>query len=51
VGAVFPALVGFLTATTWPLPVSIAVFAATAYGLMIVATMFLPETRGQTLRD
>ena len=48
-GALFPALVGILTASQWPLPVSIAVFAAGAYSLMIAATLLLPETRGRTL--
>lgn len=51
VGALFPALVGFLTASHWPLPVSIAVFAGAAYGLMIAAAAALPETRGRALED
>lgn len=49
VGALFPALVGVLTTSQWSLPVSIAVFAASAYCLMIVATLLLPETRGRAL--
>ena len=48
-GALFPALVGYLTASDWSLQVSIAVFATGAYSLMIVATLLLPETRGRTL--
>lgn len=50
-GALFPALVGILTSSQWPLPVAVAVFAGIAYGLMIVATLLLPETRGRPLTD
>lgn len=44
-GAVFPALVGYLSATM-SLGHAIAVFAVSAYALMILAVVLLPETRG-----
>ncbi len=50
-GALFPALVGYLTASAWSLQVSIAVFATGAYSLMILATFLLPETRGRVLES
>ena len=34
-----------------PLGVAIGVFAAGAYGLVIIATLLLPETRGRELRS
>jgi hypothetical protein len=48
IGALFPALVGFL-ATGLGLTVAIAVFSLAAYGVMIVALLLLPETRGRSL--
>ncbi len=50
VGALFPALVGILSASI-PLGEAIGAFAVGAYGLIIVAAAFLPETLGQHLRD
>jgi MFS family permease len=47
-GAVFPALVGYLGATM-SLGQAIAVFAVSAYALMILAVVLLPETRGRDL--
>jgi hypothetical protein len=49
-GALFPALVGFLSAKI-ALQFAIAIFAGGAYLLMIVATLMLPETAGRELRD
>jgi MFS family permease len=49
-GALFPALVGFLSAKI-ALQYAIAVFAGGAYLLMIAATLLLPETRGRELAD
>jgi MFS family permease len=46
--AFFPALVG-LASASMPLGVAIGTFAAGAYGLVIVATLLLPETRGKSL--
>ncbi|MEN0074366.1 MAG: MFS transporter [Paracraurococcus sp.] len=48
-GALFPALVGFLSQRLGLGP-AIAVFAAGAYGLMIIALLMLPETRGRDVR-
>jgi MFS family permease len=47
-GAIFPTLVGYLSATM-PLSHAIAVFAVAAYALMILAVVLLPETRGRDL--
>jgi MFS family permease len=49
IGALFPALVGFLSASM-PLSQAIAVFAVAAYGLLLVGALLLPETRGKVLR-
>jgi MFS family permease len=49
IGAVFPALVGYLAATM-SVGHAIAVFAVAAYVLMIVAVALLPETKGKDLR-
>lgn len=46
IGAAFPALVGYWGATGRV----IAVFAASAYALMILAVAALPETKGRNLR-
>jgi len=48
IGALFPALVGYLSATM-PLSLAIAIFATLAYSLMFVAAFLLPETRGKRL--
>lgn len=48
-GALFPTLVGFLSARL-SLGPAIAVFAAGAYLIMILATLALPETKGKELR-
>jgi MFS family permease len=48
IGAFFPALVGFLAAK-FGLGPAIAVFSVVGYGLMIVALLMLPETRGRSL--
>jgi hypothetical protein len=47
-GAVFPALAGYLGATML-LGHAIAVFALSAYPLMILAVVLMPETRGRDL--
>jgi MFS family permease len=48
IGALFPALVGFL-AEGLGLGPAIAVFTISGLGLMIVALLLLPETRGRSL--
>ncbi len=48
VGALFPALVGYLSART-SLAAAIAYFSLSAYLLMIVSVLFLPETLGKEL--
>lgn len=48
VGALFPALVGFL-AERAGLASAIAIFAAIAYGIFFLAAFALPETRGRVL--
>jgi MFS family permease len=50
VGALFPALVGFLSASM-PLSQAIAIFAVVAYGLLLLGALLLPETRGKVLRS
>ncbi|MGH8168122.1 MAG: MFS transporter [Woeseiaceae bacterium] len=50
VGALFPALVGFLSAAV-TLEFAIGVFAGGAYLLMVAATLLLPETSGRELAD
>lgn len=47
VGAFFPAVIGFLSASTG-LAGAIA-FGALAYGLCLIALLFLPETKGKRL--
>lgn len=49
-GALFPALVGFL-ANRFGLGPAIVLFAFIAYGLMIIALLMLPETRGRSLAE
>jgi MFS family permease len=48
IGALFPTLVGYLSATV-SLGKAIAIFAAGAYLVMIIGTSLLPETRGKEL--
>ncbi len=48
VAALNPWLVGLLSASL-PLGQSIGVFALIAYGLMVIAALLLPETRGRVL--
>jgi MFS family permease len=48
-GAVFPFLIGRVSQTT-SLGHAIGVFAAVAYGLVILAALTLPETRGRALQ-
>lgn len=48
VGAIFPALVGYLS-TRMPLGIAIGYLAAGAYLLVIVSALTLPETRGREL--
>ena len=48
IGATFPALVGYISATM-PLSRAIAIFATIAYSLMGLAAFLLPETRGREL--
>ncbi len=48
VGALFPAFVGYLSAHI-SLAHAIGVFSVAAYLLMVVAVLFLPETRGTEL--
>jgi MFS family permease len=49
VGALFPALVGFLVVRLGGLGPAIVVFVLLAYGLMIAGLLMLPETRGRSL--
>jgi MFS family permease len=49
IGALFPTLVGYLS-TSVTLGQAIAIFAASAYVVMILGTSLLPETRGKELR-
>ena len=48
VGALFPALVGFLS-QKMGLGVAIGVFAAAAFAVVVIAVSLLPETRGKEL--
>ena len=50
VGALFPALVGYVSAQV-KLGEAIAIFAASAYLVMVLAVLLLPETRGADLED
>ncbi|MEA2768677.1 MAG: hypothetical protein QOD93_1639 [Acetobacteraceae bacterium] len=50
IGAVFPALVGFL-AVRLGLAAAIAIFAFCGLALMIVALLLLPETKGRSLES
>lgn len=48
IGALFPALVGYISASM-PLGQAIGIFTVAAYGLIIVAALLLPETKGRSL--
>ena len=48
--AFFPALIGAASAVM-PLGQAIGLFAGGAYGLMIIAALLLPETKGQALQS
>ena len=50
IGAVFPALVGFM-AGKFGLAIAIAVLGTMGFTLMIAALMLLPETRGRSLES
>jgi MFS family permease len=50
VGATFPALVGVLSADM-PLATAIGVFTASAYALVFLSILVLPETRGRVLHS
>ncbi len=50
IGALFPAFVGFLSGRLG-LGTAIAIFSLGAYGIMIVALVLLPETRGRSLQS
>jgi MFS family permease len=50
IGAVFPALVGFLSARLG-LAAAIAIFSFCGLSLMIVALLLLPETKGRSLES
>ena len=49
VGALFPALVGYLSATRG-LGHAISAFATAAYAIMVLGVLLLPETRGRELQ-
>ena len=48
IGALFPALVGYISATV-PLGQAIGIFTVAAYGLIVIAALLLPETKGRSL--
>jgi MFS family permease len=50
IGAVFPALIGFLS-EHMSLAGAIGLFSAIAFGIMIVMLLMLPETRGRRLAE
>ncbi|HEY2857515.1 MAG TPA: MFS transporter [Terracidiphilus sp.] len=50
VGALFPTLVGYFS-QRMPLGRAIAVFAASAYAVMVLAVLLLPETRARELEE
>jgi MFS family permease len=49
IGAIFPSLVGFLSASL-PLGTAMGICACTAYSLVVIFAFLLPETRGRDLR-
>ncbi len=48
IGALFPTLVGYISGSMG-LAAAITVFAVVAYGLLLIAALLLPETRGKVL--
>lgn len=50
IGAIFPALIGFLSARMG-LAHAIGIFAGGAYGVLVIAVLSLPETRGKRLHE
>jgi MFS family permease len=50
IGAIFPALIGFLSARMG-LGRAIGIFGAGAYAVLVIATLCLPETRGKRLQE
>lgn len=50
IGAIFPALVGYLSSIL-SLGVAIAIFAGSAYLIMALGALLLPETRGKDLES
>lgn len=50
IGAIFPALIGFLSARMG-LGQAIGIFAGAAYGVLVIAALSLPETRGKRLQE
>jgi MFS family permease len=50
IGALFPALVGYFSARM-PLGRAIAMFSVSAYVLMVLSVLLLPETRGRELDE
>jgi MFS family permease len=48
IGALFPMLVGFLSASI-PLGEAIGIFTLISYGILITACFMLPETKGREL--
>jgi MFS family permease len=51
IGATFPATVGFLSDTQLSLATAIGACAGTAYALVVVTALLLPETRGRDLHQ
>ena len=49
IGALFPTLVGYLSGTL-SLGAAIGIFAVSAYTLVIIAALLLPETKGRLLK-
>lgn len=50
IGAIFPALIGFLSARMG-LGQAIGIFAGAAYGVLVIAALSLPETKGKRLQE
>ena len=50
IGAIFPALIGFLS-TRMGLGRAIGIFAGAAYGVLVIAALSLPETKGKKLSE
>jgi MFS family permease len=50
VGALFPALVGYLSSNI-PLETAIGIFTVSSYALVLIAVLALPETKGRELQS